>query len=228
MRAIWLLLVSLLFVACAQEQKPVIEVKMHHGAYYDLFANEKNITHFPPWQNIDKPNFSFDSSYFFIRHKADSGGAYRLRLYQTYPLKQMAEIVPGYGGSFEWNANNQIIHHWGCGSNCSPLAVYNLELNQLLYTISSGGFVFNPDLTAIVERDQIGHECWIYNLDSLALNKPHSYNHQYELLDSINNIRMDEWSLQFLDNQKLEISSPEGFKPKKVMVIDLKQLSFKN
>ncbi len=148
----------------------------HHQAYNDVFVIEDgdtvNLTKFNQWQEIVDFALSPDSVYCFIRHKPNvKNTSYRLALYHIKTKKLVKEIVPGFGGDFVWNNHHQIIHSWGCGTNCANLRVYNLQLEVIFSTLSEGGFKFSPEKNFVVQLNMSGAKLWVFDLKSL---KKHS------------------------------------------------------
>jgi len=144
----------------------------HHQVYNDIFVIEDsdtvNLTKFNSWQEIVDFAISPDNKYCFVRHKPNTKNtSYRLALYNIKTKKLVKEIVPGYGGIFEWNKHHQIIHSWGCGTNCANLRVYDLQLKEIFFTLSSGGFKFSPEKNFVVQFNMQGTKFWVFDLSSL-------------------------------------------------------------
>lgn len=152
-----------------------LEIRMHKSAYYDVFAYSNNndtinVTQFDPWVELRDLKVSPDSSYFFYRYKTN-GKAYRLVTVELKSLKKVSEIIPGYGGDFEWNVKNQILHSWGCGTNCANFRVYNSNLEEIFFTLSTGGFIYSPDKTRVAQLSMQFDQVWIFDLNTLNENK---------------------------------------------------------
>tara|TARA_R110002111_G_scaffold243685_1_gene305695 strand:- start:18 stop:701 length:684 start_codon:yes stop_codon:yes gene_type:complete len=152
-----------------------LEIRMHNKAFYDVFAYSDNndtinVTQFDPWVELRDLKVSPDSTYFFYRYKTE-GKAYRLVTVNLKSLKKVSEIIPGYGGDFEWNLNNQILHRWGCGTNCANFRVYNSNLEEIFFTLSSGGFIYSPDKTRVAQFNMQYDRIWIFDLNTLNENK---------------------------------------------------------
>lgn len=160
-----------------------VEIRMHKGAYYDVFAYTENndtinLTQFEQWVNLTDLKINPDSTFFFYRYKR-KGKSYRLVTYEFKSLKKLSEIVPGYGGDFEWNLNNQILHSWGCGTNCTNLRIYDSTLKEIFFTFSSGGFIYSPNKTRIAQLSMHYNYIWIFDLNSLNVNKsPNGYSQE--------------------------------------------------
>ena len=163
--------------------------------------------------------------YFFFRHKSPKDKAFRLSLYSVANFRKLATITPGFGGNFEWNDLNQIIHGWGCGTNCSNLRVYNLKLNELFYTLSSGGFILSPKKDIVIQIDMFGNRFWIYDLKTIDKNGVRGVSEIIEpdstrFIDSY-----DIWSLTFKDDYKFEIY-PKNSSSLKKLTYNIETLNF--
>jgi hypothetical protein len=168
-----LLLTQLLYCHC-NAQVRVIN-KDHHQVYDDIFViKEKdtiNLTKFKAWESIVGYEVSPDGNYCFVRHKPNKKNtSYRLTLYNLKTLHKIKEIIPGFGGDFEWTMNSQIIHRWGCGTNCANVELYDLQLKEIFYTLSSGGFKYSPLKSFLVQFSMNGDSIWVYDLRSLKRN----------------------------------------------------------
>jgi len=189
-----------------------IERKWHKQVYNDIFFLKQNdtinLTRFRPWENIVSYAISPDSNYCFVRHKPEKGSkAYLLTLYNLNTLQKTNQIVPGFGGDFEWNHNLQIIHQWGCGTNCSPLVVYDLQLRKIFNTLSTGGFKYSPHKNYIVQFSMSGDEIRVYDLNSLT-KKSSLLTYHKKFNFSI------EWEdFEFLNEQEIHISSVNKLYP---------------
>lgn len=153
----------------------VIERKWHHQIYNDIFVmkgnDTTNLTKFQPWENIVDFEVSLDSSYCFVRHKPNKPNTpYLLTLYNLKTFQKIKEIIPGYGGDFKWTNNSQIIHSWGCGTNCANVRLYDLQLKEIFYTLSSGGFKYSPEKNFLVQLSMHGDKIWVFDLRSLKTN----------------------------------------------------------
>ncbi len=166
-----------------------LEIRMHKQAYYDVFAYSENndtinVTQFEPWVEIRDLEVSPDSTYFFYRYKR-KGKTYRLVSYEIKSLKKVSEIIPGFGGSFEWNNINQILHSWGCGTNCANFQVYNSSLKEIFFTLSSSGFIYSPDKTRVAQLNIHYNQIWIFDLSTLNESRI-PYGYTQKIKNSIN------------------------------------------
>lgn len=211
---------SFIFIIfCSQYIFSQVTIKKlwHQQVYNDIFAITQsdtiNLTNFEPWTNIEEYQVSGDKNYLFIRYKPNnSGKAYRLLLYSLKSLTKIKEIIPGFGGLFEWNENNQIIHIWGCGSNCGNCRIYDINLQEIFYTFSTGGFKLSPDKNKLVQFHMWGNKLFVLNLESI--DKQRSVESYYYKLPKGN-----LWdNFKFIDNQTIQISGK---------IIDLRKIEWK-
>lgn len=148
------------------------KVILHDGAYYDaIWVSDEGdtvyLTNFGPYVNVNTLTISPDSNFFFFRYK-EKGESYRLVVHDFNTGKKIAETIPGFGGVFEWNPANNIVHHWGCGTNCSNLQVYDINLKVVFFTLSSGGFEFSADNTFVAQRSMAGDRIWVFDLTKIG------------------------------------------------------------
>jgi hypothetical protein len=140
----------------------------YKGCYYDVVVSKNNrqynISMFHPWEDVVNVLLSPDEHYLLVRHKPQSGNAYLLSVYDITTLKLVRRLAPGYGGSFVWNNRHQIIHQWGCGTNCSNFRIYDLQLNELFFSPSSGGFLISDNYNYLVQFSMHGDKMWVFDL----------------------------------------------------------------
>ncbi|MDC1285334.1 hypothetical protein N8Z33_01460 [Flavobacteriaceae bacterium] len=182
-----------------------VEKRFHNQVYYDVFlTNEKetiNLTKFDPWTEIVDYQLSNDSAYLFVRYKPNvRNAAYRLALFNLKDYRKVNEIIPGLGGIFEWNTNNQILHSSSCGTNCGGFRVYDLKLKKVLETFSSGGYKLSPHRNTMIQSSRLGRKFWVYDLTSI---------NESETINTYSKIskQIFYWTnFEFIDNQNILIS----------------------
>jgi len=92
----------------------------------------------------------------------------QLAIYDLRSMQRTARFAPGFGGEIHFTPAGNIVHRWGCGSNCHELALYDLRGKTLLrgwgsdLEISPGGrfAVTGPS----IYRDD--EAITVYDLDS--------------------------------------------------------------
>jgi protease II len=165
-------ILTLIFVNGLCLGQVTVHQSWHRQIYHDVFiikdGDTVNLTKFDSWQEIVGFALSPDSNYCFVRHKPNTKNtSYRLTLYNARTKRLVKEIIPGYGGIFLWNNNHQIIHYWGCGTNCSNLRVYDLNLKEIFFAPSTGGFKLSPEKNFVVQLSMTGKKIWVFDLISL-------------------------------------------------------------
>lgn len=215
-------LLLLLFQAISYSQDNQVKIELHKGAYYDIFVFQDdkkiNLTNFEQWVEIKDLKISQDGKFFFFRHKSPKQKAYQLSVYDFENLYKHGSIIPGFGGSFEWNNLNQIIHSWGCGTNCSYIRVYDVSLKELFITLSSGGFKQSPKGDFVIQFNMFGNQFWIYDLKTIEKESIKVFfeeEKEYNL-----------WSLKFNSNSNFQILPPQKDKSIKPLKYKMKELKF--
>src|SRR5690606_24401759 len=97
------------------------------------------------------------------------GKSYLLSVYDLKTLREVKTKAPSFGGFFQWNGHHQIIHQWGCGTNCANFRIYDLQLNELFFTLSSGGFLLSPDYNYLIQFSFSGKRMWVCKLTGLKM-----------------------------------------------------------
>jgi len=225
-------LISILFFAplILLGQKKEVKIKFHHGAYYDVFViedgKETNLTDFDQWTVVEDLEISKDKKYFFFRHKPAKAKAYKLTVYDLENVSEMGEIVPGYGGTFGWNELNQIIHWWGCGTNCSNLRVYDPFLEEQFFALSSGGFMFSPNKNFVFQFNMYSSRFWLFDLNTIEDETIKVFSEKEGFNKTGDQINFDLWSLKFSDSNKFQFFAPEDSGSSEMLDYDISKLKF--
>jgi hypothetical protein len=223
-----IILFAILSISCTRSQSKEVKIKFHDQVYYDVFVfqdgSETNLTNFNSWENVTGLTISPDSNYFFFRHKPDKGEAYQLCLYNLKTLKKINEITPGFGGSFDWNELNQIIHWWGCGTGCSNINIYDLKLNKLFFSLSSGGFELNPKKDILIQFNMTGTKFWLFDL---RINDKglQGFTDTAHYINTEEKIKFDLWSLKFIDDYSFQIYPPAEAGSSEVLNYNIENLN---
>ena len=201
----------------------------YKGSYYDVIVTQNgktyNLTFFKPWEEITNVLLSPDNNYLLVRHRPQHGRYYLWSLYDLRTRRLIKRIPPNAGGDIAWNKNMQIIHRWGCGTNCAPLAVYDNKLKKIFYTLSSGGYATSPDGNYIVQFAMHEDEMWVYDLASLKTGKyPKTYHALVDTSYAIWNLNSDEHAA-FISNNKFRMVKRSG--SRQPLVIDLTKVKWK-
>lgn len=65
-------------------------------------------------------------------------GPRRLTIYDVRTGKRTASFKPGFGGDLGFTPNGNILHTWGCGSNCHSFALYSPKGKRIIGDTISG------------------------------------------------------------------------------------------
>jgi hypothetical protein len=155
----------------ANAQNITVVKESHSQICHDVFivsdTQKVNITNFKPYETIRDYQLSLDNNYLFVWHRPDKQRALKLSTYDVNTFKKIAIIKPGFGGKIHWNSQNQLVHDWGCGTNCHQIQVYDLQLNTILSIGTTGGYKFNDSKDIVVTFTMDGTELELYNLRSI-------------------------------------------------------------
>ena len=207
-----LVVLAILVFNFSYAQNKDVRIELHNRALYDVYVTKNgkdyNLTNFAQWENIEDLKISFDKKYFFFRHKPAKGKSYRLALYNFKNLNKFVEMTPGFGGVFEWNGLNQIIHTWGCGTNCTNLRIYDINLKKIFFSLSSGGFKLSPKKDIVIQYSMRGNKFWLFDLRTLKNGILKGFAGTIGSTSIGNKLKYDLWSLEFHKDYSFRISPP--------------------
>ena len=83
-----------------------------------------------------------------VYHKKNNAIAFEISVFDVMTKSLKVSIFPGYGGILNWTANNNILHEWGCGSECVNFKIYDSNLNVIANGSGSG-------FTELIDQDII-------------------------------------------------------------------------
>jgi hypothetical protein len=210
--------------------QPKVEILFNYkrgsykGSYYDVIVTKngvkKNLTWFKPWDEVNETILSPDNKYLLVRHKPQHGRSYLLSMYNLETMKLMKTMAPGHGGEINWNTNHQLVHSWGCGTNCANVLVYDVQLKPIFYTLSSGGFYFSPDYRYVVQFSMHADKLWIFDLYSI-----HNGSHALAFTMNIDS-SYESNSFHFPNNSSAEMRVKEELRVKPI-TLNFKKLKWK-
>lgn len=67
----------------------------------------------------------------------------QLAIYDLRLRRRTARFVPGFGGEMHFTPNGHIVHHWGCGTNCANIALYDVH-GRVLLSVGASGVDLSP------------------------------------------------------------------------------------
>ncbi|MGC4086571.1 MAG: hypothetical protein QM756_01500 [Polyangiaceae bacterium] len=91
---------------------------------------------------------SSDQKLAFVWHNAERP-LLRLSIYDLLRETRLVEFSPGFGGELHFTPHDNIVHTWGCGSNCASFRVYDLYGRQIVNGGTSGLEV-SPDRASLL------------------------------------------------------------------------------
>jgi hypothetical protein len=86
---------------------------------------------------VRESELSPDGSYAFVWY-TPARPPLQLAIFDLRTMKRTAHFSPGTGGEMHFTPGGNIAHWWGCGTNCSVLALYDIHGKKLLETSNSG------------------------------------------------------------------------------------------
>lgn len=92
----------------------------------------------------------------------------QLAIYDLRTMRRTARFAPGFGGEMHFTPGGNLVHRWGCGTNCAQLAVYDVHGKTLLSTGGSGVEVSPTQRFAVTGPSLFAAEepAVIYDLDA--------------------------------------------------------------
>ncbi|HVY48837.1 MAG TPA: hypothetical protein VHB21_23270, partial [Minicystis sp.] len=65
----------------------------------------------------------------------------RLSVYDLASRTRLADFAPGFGGELHFTPAGNLVHTWGCGSNCHGYALYDASGRTLFRGVTAGAEV---------------------------------------------------------------------------------------
>jgi hypothetical protein len=101
-----------------------------------------NVTRFENRQSIFDYGVSPDGRYLFAWHMDVSPR--RVSIYDLdHEGKRIGRFAPGFGGFVCWNAQNHLVHIFGCGSGCNICKVYDRQ-GRVLFELGERRMEISP------------------------------------------------------------------------------------
>ena len=111
------------------------------NVYYLRNGTWANLTGYKTPHEIYQYQMSPDGRYAFVWHMAYSPRV--LSIYDVQALGLVRDLTPGFGGNVKWNAANELVHVYGCGSGCMGAKVFNLK-GETVFEISGSPIEVSP------------------------------------------------------------------------------------
>jgi hypothetical protein len=100
-------------------------------------GHPRSLERFAEPQSVKASETSGDGRFAFVWHRGSRPGL-RLGIYDLRSASKTAEFAPGFGGDLHFTPGDNLVHSWGCGTNCANFAVYDPRGRRLLADVSSG------------------------------------------------------------------------------------------
>lgn len=135
------LLALLSWVAPGQTASSRLELVMRLWAVGEVRvvegARSRTLERFATPQQVQAAEISPDHRRAFVWHHGDRPPLH-LSIYDLERTAKLVEFSPGFGGELHFTPRSNIIHTWGCGSNCHSFAVYDVQGRTVVNGVSAG------------------------------------------------------------------------------------------
>lgn len=92
----------------------------------------------------------------------------RLSIYDLERETRLVEFSPGFGGELHFTPRGNIVHTWGCGSNCHSFKVYDARGREIVGAVTAG-LELSPDRTSLLTFPSFigaGEPLGLYDLET--------------------------------------------------------------
>ncbi len=120
----------------------IIEDKNHIGNVFVLKGNKwQNLTRFSSPHHIYAYGRAYDWKYAFVWNEVYPPRV--LAIYDLQTMELVKNVLLGFGGDVKWNQENNIIHVYGCGSDCMVARLLTIG-GETLFKISGPQIDISP------------------------------------------------------------------------------------
>ncbi|RHX92374.1 hypothetical protein DLM75_04045 [Leptospira stimsonii] len=193
MRFSFLFVIFLLFEIKAVFAHVYLEARFSSADRQNVYLvqgkNTYRLTNFEPWETIEKIDLSDDKNLAYVWHRPATSASRKLTTYDLKHRREIATIVPGFGGQFRWLPNNMIMHDWGCGTNCYNIKFYDpalkvTELPKVSISDTFGGYLISPNRKLLVIWSMANDEYSIIDLIRLReVRQVRDRNHKFKNIE---------------------------------------------
>lgn len=85
---------------------------------------------------VEATEISPDGRWAFVWYRA-ARPPLQLAIYDLRSTRRTARFAPGFGGEMHFTPKGNIVHTWGCGTNCAVFALYDVHGKKLRVVVSS-------------------------------------------------------------------------------------------
>lgn len=118
------------------------EVRVVHG------SKSRALERFSTPHEVKAVEISPDQRLAFVWHSGERPSL-RLSIYDLQRETRLVEFSPGFGGELHFTPHGNIVHTWGCGSNCHSFRVYDAH-GRVVVDGGSAGVEVSPDRTSLL------------------------------------------------------------------------------
>lgn len=87
--------------------------------------------------SVESTELSLDGRLAFVWYR-EGRLPLQVAIYDLRSMRRTARFSPGFGGELHFTPGGNIVHRWGCGTNCAELAVYDVHGKAILNAGGSG------------------------------------------------------------------------------------------
>lgn len=100
-------------------------------------TRSRTLERFATPHQVQAAEISPDHRRAFVWHHGDRPPLH-LSIYDLERTAKLVEFSPGFGGELHFTPRSNIVHTWGCGSNCHSFAVYDVQGRTVVNGVSAG------------------------------------------------------------------------------------------
>jgi hypothetical protein len=117
--------------------------------------------------SVESTEVSLDGRLAFVWYR-EARLPLQIAIYDLRSMKRTARFSPGFGGELHFTPGGNIVHRWGCGSNCAELSVYDVHGKHVLDAGGTGVEVSQTRRFAVIGPSFFAADeaVVVYDLDS--------------------------------------------------------------
>jgi len=105
-------------------------------------GHERLLERYPEPISVQATEVSPDGHWAFVWYYT-ARPPLQLSIYDLRTMRRTARFAPSRGGEMHFTPGGNIVHDWGCGTNCAVFALYDV-LGKKLLTVGSSGIDISP------------------------------------------------------------------------------------
>jgi len=108
-----------------------------------LADRSRTLERFATPHRVQAAEVSPDEALAFVWHQGERPSL-RLSIYDLRAQTRLVEFTPGFGGELHFTPRGNLIHTWGCGSNCHSFATYDRR-GRIVLSGGASGLEVSPE-----------------------------------------------------------------------------------